>query len=154
MELRRLVRAQLQLLAELGAPYEESGATRPLPKIAVPGDIYTLLAPEMQSLEQEQLRVLLLDTRHQVRDVVTLYQGTVNETPARPAELFRDAVRANAPVIALAHNHPSGHPEPSAPDTYLTQEAAKAAELLGITLLDHVVIGHGRFVSLKERGVL
>jgi len=154
MELRRLVRAQLQLLAELGAPYEESAATRPLPTIAVPSDIYALLAPEMQSLEQEQLRVLLLDTRHQVRDVVTLYQGTVNETPARPAELFRDAVRANAPVIALAHNHPSGHPEPSAPDAYLTQEAAKAAELLGITLLDHVVIGHGRFVSLKERGVL
>lgn len=154
MELRRLVRAQLQLLAELGSPYDQSAGTSKLPAIAGPTDIYTLLAPEMQSLEQEQLRVLLLDTRHQVRDVVTLYQGTVSELPVRPAELFRDAVRANAPAIALAHNHPSGHPEPSEPDARLTREAAKAAELLGITLLDHVVIGHGGFVSLKERGVL
>ncbi|MEZ4503119.1 MAG: JAB domain-containing protein [Dehalococcoidia bacterium] len=151
MLLRRLVRAQLRLLEELGAPYGEAPEPEPAPVIGGPRDVYELLAPEMQQLEHEQLRVLLLDTRHRVLDAVTLYQGTVNQTPARIAELFREAVRANAPAIVLAHQHPSGDPSPSPDDIRLTADAAKAGGLLGIELLDHIVIGRGRFVSLKER---
>jgi DNA repair protein RadC len=154
MQLRRLVRAQLHLLEELGSPYGNESEADAGPVIGAPRDVYELLAPEMGPLEHEQLRVLLLDTRHRVLNVVTLYQGTVSKTPARIAELFRDAVRANAPAIVIAHNHPSGVPEPSTDDECLTRKAAKAGELLGIELLDHIVIGRGRFVSLKERGVL
>ena len=154
MLLRRLVRAQLRLLEELGSPYGNESETDAAPVIGGPKDVYELLAPEMGPLEHEQLRVLLLDTRHCVLDVVTLYQGTVNQTPARIAELFRDAVRTNAPAIVIAHNHASGQPEPSADDTRLTSSAARAGELLGIDLLDHIVIGRGCFVSLKERGAL
>jgi DNA repair protein RadC len=70
------------------------------------------------------------------------------------AELFREAVRSNAPAILITHNHPSGDPAPSADDLRFTGEAAKAGELLGISLLDHIVIGRGSFISLKERGAL
>lgn len=154
MLLRRLVRAQLRLLEELGAPYGEAPEADLAPVIGGPRDVYELLAPEMQPLEHEQLRVLLLDTRHRVLDAVMLYQGTVNQTHARIAELFREAVRANAPAIVLAHQHPSGDPSPSPDDINLTREAAKAGALLGIELVDHVVVGRGRFVSLKERDVL
>ena len=103
MLLRRLVRAQLRLLEELGSPYGNASEADVAPVIGGPKDVYELLAPEMGPLEQEQLRVLLLDTRHRVLDVVTLYQGAVNQTPARIAELFRDAVRADAPAIVIAH---------------------------------------------------
>ncbi len=98
--------------------------------------------------------MLLLNTRHDVVDVVMLYQGTVNGAPGRIAEVFRDAIRRNVPAIALVHQHPSGDAEPSADDRAFTQEVARAAELLGISLLDHVVIGGGSFVSLRERGYL
>ena len=73
---------------------------------------------------------------------------------ARMAELFRDAVIANAPNVILVHNHPSGDPSPSPEDVKLTKDAAQAAQLLSIDLLDHVIIGDGRFVSLKEQGMM
>jgi DNA repair protein RadC len=154
MLLRRLVRAQLRLLEELNAPYGEQAKAELAPVIRAPKDVYELLRAEMSPLEHEQLRVLLLDTRHRVMDVVMLYQGTVNQANARIAELFREAVRSNATAIVITHNHPSGDPSPSADDIRFTREAAKAAELLEITLVDHIVIGRGSFVSMKERGAL
>jgi len=83
-----------------------------------------------------------------------VYQGNVSTAVARMAELFREAVVANAPAVILVHNHPSGDPDPSPEDVRLTRDAAQAARLLSIDLLDHVIVGRGRFVSLKERGVL
>ncbi len=83
-----------------------------------------------------------------------VYQGNVNTAMARMAELFRDAIVANAPAVILVHNHPSGDPEPSPEDVKLTKDAAQAAQLLSIDLLDHIIIGDGRFVSLKEQGVM
>jgi DNA repair protein RadC len=107
----------------------------------------------MEMLPQEQMRVILMDRRNRVVDVVMVYQGSVSTAVVRMAELFRDAIVANAPALILAHNHPSGEPEPSPEDVQMTSDAAQAAKLLGIDLLDHIVIGQGRFVSLKERGV-
>ena len=103
-------------------------------QVRCPQDIADLLASEMEALPQEQLRVVLL--------------------VARMAELFRDAVVANAPSVILVHNHPSGDPSASPEDVKLTKDAAQAAEILSIDLLDHVIIGDGRFVSLKEQGAM
>ncbi len=83
-----------------------------------------------------------------------VYQGNVNTAVVRTAELFRDAVVANAPNVILVHNHPSGEPDASPEDVEMTRDAAQAARLLGIDLLDHVIVGQGRFVSLKDQGVL
>ena len=80
-----------------------------------------------------------------------LYRGSVSSAPVRVAEAFREAVRRNATAIALAHNHPSGDPEPSADDVELTRALVEAGRLLEIDVLDHLVIGHGRWVSLRER---
>lgn len=130
-------------------------ATQPQerPQIKSPEDIYLLLGSEMAVLDQEQLRVLLLDTKNRVTRTVTVYQGSVNSAQVRVAELFRDAVRVNAPAIILVHNHPSGDTEPSRADAQITAEAQKAGDLLGIDVVDHVVIGDGQFTSLRRAGM-
>ena len=117
-----------------------------------PQDVANLLQAEMSSLEQEHLRVLLLNTRNQVLNTVEVYVGNVNSSIVRPSEVFRPAVRDNAPSIIVVHNHPSGDPTPSPEDVSITRELVSAGNLLGIDLLDHLVIGSGgRYVSLNER---
>jgi DNA repair protein RadC len=151
----QLVRENLRLLAELRASYRPVAHGEPNAyQVRSPQDVADLLAPEMETLAQEQLRVILLDTRNRVLDVVMVYQGNVGSAVVRMAELFRDAIVANAPAIILAHNHPSGDPEPSEDDVRITKDATQAAKLLSIDLLDHVILGQGRFVSLKERRVM
>lgn len=122
-------------------------------QVKTPEDLALLFAPGMTALDHEELRVALLDTKHRVERVVTVYQGSVAAAQVRVAEVFKEAVRANAPAIALAHNHPSGDPTPSAADIALTAELAKAAHLLDIDLIDHVIIGDGRWLSLRRMGL-
>jgi DNA repair protein RadC len=151
----QLVRENLRLLSELRPSYRSAAHGGPNGRqVRCPQDIADLLAPEMEPLPQEQLRVVLLDTRNRVLDVVMVYQGSVNTAVARMAELFRDAIVANAPNVILVHNHPSGDPSASPEDVKLSKDAAQAGQLLGIDLLDHVIIGDGRFASLKEQGAL
>ena len=107
----------------------------------------------MSALEQEHLRVLLLDRRNRVLEVVEVYKGSVNSSQVRVGELFKDAIRANASAVIVAHNHPSGDPTPSPDDVAVTRAIVQAGKLLDIDVLDHLVIGQGRWVSLKERGL-
>lgn len=151
--LLQLARQNLQVLADLRSRYHAGGpvADADRPQVRSPGDVVALLGPEMAPLLQEQLRVLLLDTRHRVLRMVLLYQGNIQSAVVRQAEVFREAIVEGAPALILVHNHPSGDPEPSPDDVIVTQEAVRAGALLDIDVLDHVVIGHGRFVSLRER---
>jgi DNA repair protein RadC len=123
------------------------------PQVGSPDDVANLLQIEMAALEQEQLRVVLLDTKHRILGARTVYQGSVNQAQVRVAEVFRDAVRQNATALVAVHNHPSGDPTPSAADVALTVELVRAGELLDIDLLDHLIIGQGRWVSLKRLGL-
>jgi DNA repair protein RadC len=118
-----------------------------------PHDIADRLVLQMGSLEREELRVVILDTKNHVLRVSTVYQGNVSASLVRVGELYRDAVRLNASSVILVHNHPSGDPTPSPDDLHLTAEALAAGRLLDIDLLDHLVIGHDAFVSLRDRGV-
>ncbi len=118
-----------------------------------PGDVADRLILQMGRLEREELRVVLLDTKNHVLRVQTVYQGNVSASLVRVGELFRDAVRVNAAGLILVHNHPSGDPTPSPDDLHLTAEALAAGRLLDIALLDHLVIGHDAYVSLRDRGV-
>lgn len=127
----------------------EGGDLRP--QVRDPADIARLVQAEMELLQQEELRLLTLDTKHRVLSTSVLYRGSVNAAPARVAEVFREAVRRNATAIAVVHNHPSGDPTPSRDDTLLTEQLVSAGELLELELLDHVVIGHGRFVSMRQQ---
>jgi DNA repair protein RadC len=116
-----------------------------------PGDVAERLILQMGRLEREELRVVLLDTKNHVLRVTTVYQGNVSASLVRVGELFRDAVRLNAAGVILVHNHPSGDPTPSPDDLHLTAEALAAGRLLDIALLDHLVIGHDAYVSLRDR---
>jgi DNA repair protein RadC len=107
----------------------------------------------MSALEQEHLRVILLDRRNRILETVEVYKGSVNSSQVRVGELFKDAIRANASAIVVAHNHPSGDPTPSPDDVAVTRAIVQAGKLLDIDVLDHLVIGQGKWVSLKERGL-
>lgn len=123
------------------------------PTIHSPADAAAMLQHEMSALEQEHLRVILLDTRNRVIDIVEIYHGSLNSAQVRVAELFKPAIQRMSAAIILVHNHPSGDPTPSPDDVAVTRAVVQAGKLLDIDTLDHLVIGRGRFVSLKERGL-
>ena len=151
------LRSNLTLLGELAAHYEVAfQPERPaeMPTINCPQDVHSLLGSEMSALAQEQLRVLLLNTRNQVMAQRIVYQGNVNSSIVRPAEVFRAAIIDSAPSIIISHNHPSNDPTPSPEDVKITRELVEGGRLLGIDVLDHVVIAGDRYVSLKERKLM
>lgn len=121
--------------------------------IRSPEDVFALLGAEMALLEQEHLRVILLNTRNQVQAIREIYIGSVHTAIVRPAEVFRDAVREGCPSVIIVHNHPSGDPSPSSHDVSLTKQLVEVGRLLDIEILDHVVIGRTGPASLKNRGV-
>lgn len=144
--------AQIKAAVELG--YRVARAELgDRPQITSPADAANLLLIRMGGLEQEEVHVLLLDTKNRVLDTLVAYRGSLNASAIRVAELFRAAVRQNAASILVAHNHPSGDPTPSPEDVAVTRNLVQAGRLLDIPLLDHLVIGQGRWVSLKERGL-
>jgi DNA repair protein RadC len=130
-------------------------ATQPeeRPQIRTPEDIYALVGAKMAPLDQEQLRVLLLDTKNRHMRSVTVYQGSVNSAQVRVAEVFKHAVKFNAPAIVAVHNHPSGDPTPSSADITLTAELNRAGPILGIDVIDHLVFGQSWFRSLWRLGL-
>ncbi len=123
------------------------------PPIASPEDLAQIYGIEMAALEQEQLRVVHLDTRNRIIEMRMIYQGSANEASVRIGELFRHAVRLNAVSVILMHNHPSGDPTPSGADVALTADVVAAGKLLDIAVVDHLVFGQGRHVSLKRLGL-
>ncbi len=143
---------QIKAALELGrrllvaAPHER-------PQVRSPADAANLLMAEMSLLPQEHLRTVLLDTRNRVTKIHTIYIGSLNAASVRVGEIFREAIRANCAAMILVHNHPSGDPTPSPEDVQVTRMIVEAGSLLGIDVLDHLVIGRQRFVSLKERGL-
>jgi len=144
--------AQLQAAFELG---RRLLADWPAGRWSIrsPRDVADRLVLQMGRLEREELRVVILNTKNVVLRVTTAYQGNVSASLVRVGELFRDAVRLDAAGIILVHNHPSGDPTPSPDDLHLTAEALAAGRLLDIDVLDHLVVGHDAYASLRDRGV-
>ena len=144
--------AQVKAAIELGRRLSlESPEERPT--INSPADAAALVLYEMSALEQEHLRVILLDTRNRVLDIVEVYKGSVNSSQVHVGEVFKAAIRRNATALIALHNHPSGDPTPSPDDVAVTRALLQAGRLLSVDLLDHMIIGQGRWVSLKERGL-
>lgn len=116
-------------------------------------DLASLFVPYLSGLDREELWVAVLDTKHRLLRLVTVYQGSVNAAQVRVAEVFKEAIQNNAPAIAIAHNHPSGDPTPSSADVALTIDLVSAAKLLNIDLIDHLIIGDGRWISCRRAGL-
>lgn len=142
--------AQLLAAFELGRRLTLESPEERL-QIRSPADAAHLLTPLIGHKEQENFVVLYLDTRNRVTDREILYKGSLNTSLVRVAEVFRGAIRRNSAGIIVAHNHPSGDPNPSPEDVALTRRLVKAGKLLEVDLLDHLVIGQNRYVSLRER---
>jgi DNA repair protein RadC len=141
------IRAAVELGKRISAFTQEAR-----PVIRCPADVSQLVMSELRHEAREQFRILLLDTRNQVMRVSTVSIGSLTESIVHPREVFREAIRHSCAAIIAVHNHPSGDPSPSPEDIQVTQRLAEAGRLIGIEVLDHVIVGDGRFVSLKERG--
>lgn len=140
------LKAALELARRLAAEHPEERF-----QIRSPQDVAQLLQIEMGALEQEHLKVVLLDTKNRVMGIRTVYVGSVNTSLVRVGEVFRHAVRENCTAMIVVHNHPSGDPTPSPEDVRVTEAFCEAGQLLDIEVLDHIVFGRQRFVSLKEQ---
>src|ERR1700680_3849737 len=120
-------------------------------QIKSPLDAANLVMMEMTFLDHEQMRILVLDTKNQVVENISRYQGTVNSSVLRAAEIYRPAVIRNCPGIIICHNHPSGDPTPSPEDIAVTEQLVQAGRHLDIELVDHLIIGNQRYVTLRCR---
>jgi DNA repair protein RadC len=120
-------------------------------RIGTPADVAKMYMPEMSAFDREHMCVVLLNTKNQVIGSDDLYVGSVNAALVRPAEVFASAVRRNLPAVMVVHNHPSGDPTPSPEDVRLTRQLVEAGKLLDVEVLDHIVIGQGKYISMRER---
>ncbi len=123
-------------------------------KVGSPSDLAEIMIPELKGLDREHFKAVLLNTKNVIVRIVTVAIGSLNAALVHPRETFKTAVSSSAASLILVHNHPTGDPEPSREDEELTKRFAEAGRLLGIELLDHIIIGDGRFVSLRERGLI
>jgi DNA repair protein RadC len=150
---------QLKAAFELARRLSESSRGKQ-PVINSPEDAAAVMREEMRTLDREEFRVLLLNTKNALIRIAGVSRGSLNASIVEPREVFKDAIAASAASMILVHNHPSGDPTPSSEDIAITKRLVKAGELLNITVLDHVILGHrttGRdhdFVSLKELGLM
>lgn len=143
--------AQIAAVFELARKLE--GFTdEPKRKIRSPADVYSILYPKMREQKREKLVALLLDTKNQVLREEVISIGSLNANIVHPREVFKAALLESCASVILSHNHPSGDPTPSREDIAVTEKLVEGGKLLGIDVLDHVVIGDGRYVSLKDEG--
>jgi DNA repair protein RadC len=142
--------AQLQAVLEFAKRLAAHPPTKKY-QIHCADDAVSLVRMDMMYLDIEQMRVLVLDTKNQVLAHLTLYQGTINSAVLRAAEIFRPAIARNAAHIVVCHNHPSGDPSPSPEDEDVTRQLVAAGQVLDIEVLDHIIIGNPRYISLRER---
>ena len=145
--------ARVGAALELGRRLAREGPEE-RPRIRGPRDVYDRCAPEMRDLSQEEFRLLLLSTQHAVTREVVVTRGVLDASVVHPREVFRIAIAESAAAVLLVHNHPSGDPTPSPEDRAVTRQLADAGRIVGIPVVDHVVIGDGRFVSFSEAGWL
>lgn len=127
---------------------------RSRPRVDGPGDVQKLLAPLLKRADREHFYVVLLSTKNHVLGVELVSVGSLSASIVHPREVFKPAIQKSAAAIVVAHNHPSGVADPSSEDAAFTRRLAQAGELLGIRLLDHLILGEGVYVSLREAGHL
>ncbi len=127
---------------------------REKPVIRSSRDVFALLAEEMRLQERECFKVLHLDVKNRVKKVETISVGTLSASLVHPREVFKSAVRDNCASVIIVHNHPTGDPAPSSHDTETTERIKAAGKVLGIALLDHIIIGEGRYFSYKDKDLI
>ncbi|MGL4874997.1 MAG: RadC family protein [Clostridium sp.] len=123
-------------------------------KVTKAEDLVEFLYPEMSTLNQEVLKLVVLNTKNQITRVKDVFKGSLNSAIVHPREIFNEALKASAASIIICHNHPSGDPTPSKEDIMITKRISSCGELLGINLTDHIIVGDNKYVSLREKGII
>ncbi|WP_292387824.1 RadC family protein [Methanosarcina sp. UBA5] len=143
--------------AQIAAVFElarrlETFVEEPKRKICSPKDVYTLMYPKMREQKKEKFITLCLDTKNQILKEEVVSIGSLNASIVHPREVFKSALMESSASVIMVHNHPSGDPSPSREDIMVTEKMVEGGKLLGIDVLDHIIIGEGRYVSLKDEG--
>jgi DNA repair protein RadC len=143
--------------AQIAAVFElsrrlETFVEEPKRKICSPKDVYTLMYPKMREQKKEKFITLCLDTKNQILREEVISTGSLNASIVHPREVFKSALMESSASVIMIHNHPSGDPSPSREDIMVTEKLVEGGKLLGIDVLDHIIIGDGRYVSLKDEG--
>ncbi|KRQ88140.1 hypothetical protein ABG79_00310 [Caloramator mitchellensis] len=144
--------AQIKAAIELGKRMRGLRSQEKV-KISSPKDVFELIGQDMRFLKKEILRLILLNTKNYVIDIKDISVGSLNSSIVHPREVFNEAIRRSSSSIIICHNHPSGDPEPSSEDINITRRLYEVGKLVGIDLLDHIIIGDGCYISLKERNL-
>lgn len=142
----QLLKVVCELAVRLSLPHPQEH-----PQIATADDAIELLRPFLSYLDREAFRVLVLDGKNRLLANIQIYKGSANSSVIRPSEVFREAIIRNSPAIVVAHNHPSLDPTPSLEDYEVTRQLVAAGKLLDIEVVDHLIIGHPEYVSMKDR---
>jgi len=150
----RVKAIQIKALMELSKRISSTFSFNNRVTIKSPDDVKRLLMEDMRHLKKEVFKALLLNTKNQIIKTLDISVGSLSSSIVHPREVFTEAVKSSCSSIIFVHNHPSGDPEPSSEDIQTTCRLVKAGEILGITVLDHIVIGDGEYISFKEKGLL
>ncbi|WP_317311249.1 DNA repair protein RadC [Clostridium thermobutyricum] len=146
--------SQILALAELVKRIKTLKTKELNPRISNPKELAKLLYPEMSCLNQEILKLIVLNTKNEIVKTKDVFKGGLNSSLVHPREIFNEAIKSSAASIIISHNHPSGDPTPSKEDIAITKRLSDCGKLLGINLTDHIIIGNNKYVSLREKGII
>lgn len=150
----RVKAIQIKAVAELAKRISSTSSFGRRTVISSPADVCRLLMEEMRHLKKEVFKIILLNTKNHIIKHISVSVGSLNSSIVHPREVFSEAVKASCSAIILVHNHPSGDPEPSREDIDTTQRLVNAGAIIGINILDHIIIGDGKYISFKEKGLI
>lgn len=145
--------AQIKAAVELGRRLA-TGSGVAKPAVKSPADVFNLVKERMRYYDREHFKAIFLNTKHQVITIETVSVGSLNSSLVHPRELFKNSIKRSAAALILVHNHPSGDPTPSPEDADITRRLAEVGNIIGIQVLDHIIIGDNKFISLKEQGII
>ncbi|MDU2460722.1 MAG: DNA repair protein RadC [Clostridium sp.] len=152
--IKNIKASQILAIGELFRRFNSLNLIREGNSISSPRDIAKLLINEMMSLKQEILKLIMLDTKNNIIGIKDVFKGSLNTSIVHPREIFKEALKKSSSSIIICHNHTSGDPTPSKEDINITLRLKECSKIIGIDLLDHLIIGKDKFVSLKEKGII
>ena len=152
--IKNIKASQILAIGELFRRFNSLNLIREGNSISSPRDIAKLLINEMMSLKQEILKLIMLDTKNNIIGIKDVFKGSLNTSIVHPREIFKEALKKSSSSIIICHNHPSGDPTPSKEDINITLRLKECSKIIGTDLLDHLIIGKDKFVSLKEKGII
>lgn len=152
--IKKIKASQIIAMVELFSRFKTLRSLSKGYKISSPSQLSEMLMNEMTDLSQEVLKLIMLNTKNEVIGIKDVFKGSLNTSIVHPREIFKEAVKRSSASIIICHNHPSGDPSPSKEDVNITIRLKECGSIMGISLLDHIIIGNKKFVSLKEKGII